>query len=148
MKLSRENMLGGVIIVAISIVFLSQTYAFEGVDVDEGLHPMAYPKLLAWCLMAMGGLIFFSPSKKSQHSDIPLFSLRTAIVSAILVAYAVCLDVIGFGVTSFLAACAIGYAMGWTNWKSLILSNLLGVGAIWALFTYVLSIMLPRGLLF
>lgn len=148
MKLSRENMLGGILMVAIGIVFLSQTQAFEGTGMDEGLHPMSYPKVLIWCLMAMGALIFFSPSRKSSDSDIPLFSLRTAAVSAILVAYAILLDVIGFGVTSFLAACAIGYTMGWHNWKSLLLSNLAGVGSIWALFTYVLSIMLPRGLLF
>lgn len=147
MKISRENLLGGLIIIALGIILLTQAYAFESLNTDEGTHPMDYPKVLIWVFIALGLLIIISPARKSSDSDLPLFSLRTATVAGILVLYALLLDVVGFGVTSFVAACAVGYTMGWHNWKSLVLSNLAGVGSIWLLFNYVLSIALPRGFL-
>ena len=54
----------------------------------------------------------------------------------------------GFGVTSFLAACGIGYAMGWRKLPSLLLSNLCGTAVIWSLCWYVLKLLLPMGILF
>ena len=92
--------------------------------------------------------IVLVPSHRRSDSDIPLFSARTAAVSGILVAYALLLDHMGFGVTSFLAACGIGYAMGWRKLPSLLLSNLCGTAVIWSLCWYVLKLPLPMGILF
>ena len=112
MKIARENLISGLVVIALGLVFLSQAFGLEQANGTEGIHPMDYPKALTWLFIAVGCCIVLVPSHRRSDSDIPLFSARTAAVSGILVAYALLLDHMGFGVTSFLAACGIGYAMG------------------------------------
>ena len=126
MKIARENLISGLVVIALGLVFLSQAFGLEQANATEGIHPMDYPKALTWLFIAVGCCIVLVPSHRRSDSDIPLFSARTAAVSGILVAYALLLDHMGFGVTSFLAACGIGYAMGWRKLPSLLLSNLCG----------------------
>ena len=140
MKIARENLISGLVVIALGLVFLSQAFGLEQANATEGIHPMDYPKALTWLVLV--------PSHRRSDSDIPLFSARTAAVSGILVAYALLLDHMGFGVTSFLAACGIGYAMGWRKLPSLLLSNLCGTAVIWSLCWYVLKLPLPMGILF
>lgn len=148
MKIARDNLIGGLVVIAIGLVLLTQSASQEAMSLGDDIDPMAYPRFLIWVFMAFGALITISPSKKSSESDLPFFSLRTAAVAASLVAYGVLVGYIGFGVTSFLAACSIAWSMGWRKPKSLILSNLIGVACIWCMFNYVLSIPLPKGILF
>lgn len=148
MRIARENLIGGLIVIALGIVFLSQTFGLEEASATEGIHPMDYPRALTWLFIAVGGCIALVPSRRSGGPDLPLFSLRTAAVAAILAAYALLLDQLGFGVTSFCAASGIGYAMGWRRLPSLLLSNLCGTGLIWVLCWHVLKIPLPTGLFF
>lgn len=147
MKIARGNLISGLVIIAIGLILLSQSASPEGL-MEGDIDPMAYPRFLVWVFMGMGGLVILSPAKKSSESDLPFFSKRTAAVAISLVAYGVLVGYIGFGVTSFLAACSIAWAMGWRKPKSLILSNLIGVACIWCMFNYVLSIPLPKGILF
>lgn len=147
MKIARGNLISGLVIIAIGLILLSQSASPEGL-MEGDIDPMAYPRFLVWVFMGMGGLVILSPAKKSSESDLPFFSKRTAAVAISLVSYGVLVGYIGFGVTSFLAACSIAWAMGWRKPKSLILSNLIGVACIWCMFNYVLSIPLPKGILF
>ncbi len=147
MKIARGNLISGLVIIAIGLILLSQSASPEGL-MEGDIDPMAYPRFLVWVFMGMGGLVILSPAKKSSESDLPFFSKRTAAVAISLVAYGVLVGYIGFGVTSFLAACSIAWSMGWRKPKSLILSNLIGVACIWCMFNYVLSIPLPKGILF
>lgn len=105
MKIARENLISGLVVIALGLVFLSQAFGLEQANATEGIHPMDYPKALTWLFIAVGCCIVLVPSHRRSDSDIPLFSARTAAVSGILVAYALLLDHMGFGVTSFLAAC-------------------------------------------
>ena len=148
MKIARENLLSGLVVIALGLVFLSQAFGLEQANATEGIHPMDYPKALTWLFIAVGCCIVLVPSHRRSDSDIPLFSARMAAVSGILVAYALLLDHMGFGVTSFFAACGIGYAMGWRKLPSLLLSNLCGTAVIWSLCWYVLKLPLPMGILF
>lgn len=148
MRIARENLISGLVVIALGLVFLSQTFGLEQANSTEGIHPMDYPKVLTWIFIAVGCCIVLIPSHHRSDSDIPLFSARTAAVSGILAAYALLLDHMGFGVTSFCAACGIGYAMGWRKLPSLLLSNLCGTAVIWSLCWYVLKIPLPVGVLF
>ena len=148
MKIARENLISGRVVIALGLVFRSQAFGLEQANATEGIHPMDYPKALTWLFIAVGCCIVLVPSHRRSDSDIPLFSARTAAVSGILVAYALLLDHMGFGVTSFLAACGIGYAMGWRKLPSLLLSNLCGTAVIWSLCWYVLKLPLPMGILF
>jgi hypothetical protein len=148
MKIARDNLLGGLVIIAIGLILLSQASSKNFLTTAEGIDPMAYPRVLIWILLFFGALIIISPSGKSSQSDLPFFSLRTAAVAATLVAYAALVGFIGFGVTSFVCACAIGWTMGWRRPKTLLLANFIGVASIWCMFTYVLNIPLPKGILF
>ena len=148
MKIARDNLISGLVIIAIGLVLLSQSASKEAISLGDDIDPMAYPRFLVWLFMGLGGLIIISPSKKTSENDLPFFSARTAAVAISLVAYGVLVGYIGFGVTSFLAACSIAWSMGWRKPKSLILSNLIGVACIWCMFNYVLSIPLPKGILF
>lgn len=147
MKIARENLISGLVIIAIGLVLLSQSASPEGL-MEGDIDPMAYPRFLVWLFMGLGALVIISPAKKASENDLPFFSKRTAAVAISLVAYGVLVGYIGFGVTSFLAACSIAWSMGWRKPKSLILSNLIGVACIWCMFNYVLSIPLPKGILF
>lgn len=147
MKIARDNLIGGLVIIAIGLTLLSQSASPEGL-MEGDIDPLAYPRFLCWVFIVFGGLVILSPSKKSSEDDLPFFSARTAAVAVTIVAYGVLIGYIGFGVTSFLAACSIAWSMGWRKPKSLILSNLIGVACIWCMFNYVLSIPLPKGILF
>ena len=148
MRIARENLVGGLVVIALGLVFLSQTFGPQEANVAESIDPMEYPRVLTWLFIAVGGCIVLVPSRRSGDTDIPLFSLRTAAVAGILAVYVLLLEHLGFGVTSFCAASGIGYAMGWRKLPSLLLSNLCGAGVIWVLCWYVLKIPLPAGILF
>lgn len=148
MNIARENLISGLVVIALGLVFLSQTFGLEQAAATEGIHPMDYPRALSWIFIIVGCCIALIPSRQRKDADIPLFSARTAAVSGILVAYALLLDHVGFGVTSFCAACGIGYAMGWRKRSLLLLSNLCGTAVIWLLCRYVLNLPLPMGILF
>ena len=126
MKIARENLISGLVVIALGLVFLSQAFGLEQANATEGIHPMDYPKALTWLFIAVGCCIVLVPSHRRSDSDIPLFSARTAAVSGILV----------------------GYAMGWRKLPSLLLSNLCGTAVIWSLCWYVLKLPLPMGILF
>ena len=131
MKIARENLISGLVVIALGLVFLSQAFGLEQANATEGIHPMDYPKALTWLFIAVGCCIVLVPSHRRSDSDIPLFSARTAAVSGILVAYALLLD-----------------HMGWRKLPSLLLSNLCGTAVIWSLCWYVLKLPLPMGILF
>ena len=91
MKIARENLISGLVVIALGLVFLSQAFGLEQANATEGIHPMDYPKALTWLFIAVGCCIVLVPSHRRSDSDIPLFSARTAAVSGILVAYALLL---------------------------------------------------------
>ena len=83
MKIARENLISGLVVIALGLVFLSQAFGLEQANATEGIHPMDYPKALTWLFIAVGCCIVLVPSHRRSDSDIPLFSARTAAVSGI-----------------------------------------------------------------
>ena len=78
MKIARENLISGLVVIALGLVFLSQAFGLEQANGTEGIHPMDYPKALTWLFIAVGCCIVLVPSHRRSDSDIPLFSARTA----------------------------------------------------------------------
>lgn len=148
MRIGRTNLIGGIAIVVIGLVLLSQAQPEAFLTPAGGVNPMEYPRALLYVFITVGVLTAFSPARKRSPDDLPFFSLRTAAVAVILVLYALLVTRLGFAVTSFLAACGIAWAMGWRKPRSLILVNLAGVGCIWFLFNSVLHLKLPAGIFF
>ena len=77
MKIARDNLIGGLVVIAIGLVLLTQSASQEAMSLGDDIDPMAYPRFLIWVFMAFGALIIISPSKKSSESDLPFFSLRS-----------------------------------------------------------------------
>lgn len=146
MRIARNNLVSGLVVVAIGLVFLAASGP-DNAAATEGIHPMDYPRALIGLFIVSGACIALTPSSRRSDADIPFFSLRTAAVAVILAAYACALDFLGFGATSFCAVCGIGYTMGWRRLPSLLLSGLCGTAILWALCWYVLKIPLPKGIL-
>ena len=73
MKIARENLISGLVVIALGLVFLSQAFGLEQANATEGIHPMDYPKALTWLFIAVGCCIVLVPSHRRSDSDIPLF---------------------------------------------------------------------------
>lgn len=54
MKIARENLISGLVVIALGLVFLSQAFGLEQANATEGIHPMDYPKALTWLFIAVG----------------------------------------------------------------------------------------------
>ena len=88
MKIARENLNSGLVVIALGLVNHSQAFGLEQANATEGIHPMDYPKALTWLFIAVGCGSVLVPSHRRSDAYIPLFSARTAAVAGILVAYA------------------------------------------------------------
>lgn len=150
MQLSKQNLISGFSMVAIGLILYSQTFGLEDAFLSEGIHPMDYPRVLIYILIAVGLIIAFKPSASScaQGDGIAIFSLRSCGIGAAMLVYALIFDVVGFAISSLLISCACAWIMGWRNLKVMLITNVLGVAIIWALFRYILKIPLPTGMLF
>lgn len=148
MKIARENLISGLVVIALGLVFLSQAFGLEQANATEGIHPMDYPKALTWLFIAVGCCIVLVPSHRRSDSDIPLFSARTAAVSGSSSPTRCCWITWDSAVTSFSPPAASAMRWGGCKLPSLLLSNLCGTAVIWSLCWYVLKLPLPMGILF
>ena len=53
MKIARENLISGLVVIALGLVFLSQAFGLEQANATEGIHPMDYPKAITWLFLAV-----------------------------------------------------------------------------------------------
>ena len=150
MKISTINLAAGAGLVALSLVLLTQVPLSTGPSYGtEDIDPMLYPRVLLYALLGCGAIIALLPSASacSQGDGIPFATWRTFSSAAVIVAYALLVNVAGFMTASFLASTALALIMGWRQWLTLLWINLAGMVVFWLLFRHVLKIVLPSGCL-
>lgn len=149
--MKKQDVISGLVLLGISGALYSQTLGSgEGLFADD-ISPMAYPRILIGVLAALGALIAGAgllAREGNCKTAIPIFSSRTTGAGGVLIAYAVAFPVLGFALSSFLAASGIAVCMGWRRLPALLAVNIVSIAVIRSLFTYVLNIPLPAGVLF
>lgn len=148
--MKKQDVVSGTLLIALSVLLYTQTVApSDAVIFEDDIDPMKYPRLLVLTLGLLGvvlagkGLML-----RDAEQGIPVFSLRTLGVMAVLLVYAAIFTTAGFFLSSFIAGVAVAFIMGWHRFPILAVSFVLSLAVIWLLFTYVLRIPLPAGTLF
>ncbi len=156
-KFNQEHIIG-IICIAIGAVVLVLTRTFPGgTDAVNISGPAFFPNVLSWILIILGlyEMLFGTFGKLDNiHSvsDIragmktPEF-LNLVIITAALIIYILTVEVIGFFTISFLFLYTILWRLGGRMVKNLI-SSLVILVVIYAIFTLIFAVSLPNGILF
>lgn len=140
--------------------FISATGASLGID------SRLFPRIAMLAVLAMSVclLIHFLYTWRKYKKICPEYDLKRELTSlmreywyndkivivtaAILVLYCILINVLGFVISSILLTAGINFLMGIRNWKGLILAPVALVGIVYLLFTTLLYVDFPHGLLF
>ena len=119
-------------------------WGFQAPFAYDPVGPRAYPLLLL-SLMAVGSIwLLFKPGLLEQRLN-PTAALRALLCIAALLAYALLFEVLGFVLSTALAAFAIGLLFTGRLLPCAISGVLMGV-LLYGLFDYLLDVPLPLGL--
>lgn len=148
--MKKQDVISGVLLMGLSAVLYTQTLVDPSeIMFEDDIDPMKYPRLLILLLAFLGALLAGKGLCLAPVvSSIPIFSRRTMGIMAVLLLYAAVFTTVGFFVSSFVAAFAVAFIMGWRRLPLLAAICALSMVVIWLLFTYILRIPLPTGTLF
>jgi len=126
-----------------SIWYGSTATSFSSSSLDDPLGPRVFPFVLAGILGLCSVWLFFQPYKESTWSG-RSFLLKAGSIVLCLVGYALCLEWLGFVVTTSLVMFALAMIFkgpwGWSLAGSIFFSL-----AMYALFVFALGLRLPMG---
>lgn len=148
--MKKDDVISGVLLMGLSGVLYMQTLVDPSeIMFEDDIDPMKYPRLLILLLAFLGAVLAGKGLRLAPVvSAVPVFSRRTLGVMAVLLLYAAVFTTVGFFVSSFIAAFAVSFIMGWRRLPVLAAVCGLSMVVIWLLFTYILRIPLPAGTLF
>ena len=145
MTLSRNNIICGLVVIALGLILLSQTSLSENALVSEGIHPMDYPRFLIFVLCALGVLIILGIGSTPEKKGIPIVTRRTVAMCGCFILFALLFNPVGFAISSVLSTLLCALIMGYRRYGMLLAVSVFGNGCVWGLFTYMLKIPLPTG---
>ncbi|MCP8616177.1 tripartite tricarboxylate transporter TctB family protein [Salirhabdus salicampi] len=150
MKLTTNRKLG-LFVISFAAVYLIlsyqlPSYAYTLIDAD------VVPKFLGWLLVFLGILLFISKdhetAEQKAQRNIPKKEVAVLLaVVAFIFLYIFLLEIIGFVITTVLFLFFCSRFLGYQNMKANILVSVLFPITIYTLFTYLLQISLPQGIL-
>ena len=148
--MKKEDVISGVLLMGLSAVLYTQTLVDPSeIMFEDDIDPMKYPRMLIALLALLGAVLAGKGLRLAGTvSAVPIFSRRTLSVMAVLFLYAAVFTTVGFFVSSFAAAFAVAFIMGWRRIPALIAVCGFSMVVIWLLFTYILRIPLTVGTLF
>lgn len=142
----------GLIALILGIIVAVSAYQLPNSKMPGDVGPKAFPFITAGLLIICGAGLMITGKKKSE----PVYNARQlkrlALVIGVLLGYIIAMDLFGFLVPTFVVAfvlCTM-FAKNKVNvalWKRLLFAALVD-GVIYAGFTWLLNMQLPRGILF
>jgi hypothetical protein len=144
MKVSKSNIINGIVVFLAAVVLYLQTIGQEDAFMTEGVHPMDYPRILIILLFILSFFISFT-SKKIEEDHIPIITRRTVSMCLVLILFGVCFEKLGFAVCIFSAMVLSGLIMGYERYVLLCGISAALCACIWIVFTHVLQIPLSAG---
>lgn len=160
----KKNLLSGLVFLVIGLaVIIAAPLAIKDPQVSA-VGPRAFPVFIGWAMVIisialMGQTMFkqkkaglplwekkqsveLTPEEAAQKKEALRNEIRAFAALAIMLAYALLFDKIGYFASTFLAITAYLVLLRVKNIWSYVISYGIGV-AIWAAFTYLLSVRLP-----
>jgi putative tricarboxylic transport membrane protein len=143
----KEDRVGALAILAVGILYLWQVISMPSASIGDPLGPKAFPLLLGILMILLGISIFFKPGEGVEIS----FGKKTLGsvmgLAVLLGVYGYTLPWIGYLLGTFLFLSITSRLLGEKSW---ILNILLSAGVslgIYGLFTRILGIPLPLGII-
>ncbi|MBQ9197390.1 MAG: tripartite tricarboxylate transporter TctB family protein [Clostridia bacterium] len=157
----RKNILSGLIFLVIGIVVLVATPLAVKDPQVSAVGPRAFPSFIGGAMVALSLALIGQAIYRQHKAGLPLLNIigerrkdadekreglknetRAFIALAIMLIYAILFDKIGYFASTFLAITAYLLLLRVKSVWSYAISYAVG-GAIWAAFTYLLSVRLP-----
>lgn len=139
--------IGALIILALGISYLTTVYSMPSATVGDPLGHKAFPTALGGLMVFLGVTILIRPERgvKSNLSK-RTFSI-VLLLTALLGGYGYTLNLIGYPLGTFLFLSITSWLIGERSWiLNILLSSGLSLG-IYSLFTQILDIPLPLGVI-
>lgn len=138
--------IGGAIICAVGLAYLIAALAVPRASVGDPLGPTAFPVVLGGMMLLLGFSFLIAP-EKDQASEGLKWNLSVVLLAGLLGVYGYSLPYVGYPLGTFLFICITARLMGERSWaQGISLSAGLSAG-IYLLFTRVLDVPLPLGVL-
>lgn len=144
--MTRTSRIGGAIICATGLAYLLAALAIPSASVGDPLGPTAFPVVLGGMMLLLGFSLLVAP-EKDQASEGLKGKLGIVLLAGLLGVYGYSLPYVGYPLGTFLFICITARLMGERSWAlGASLSAGLSAG-IYLLFTQVLDVPLPLGVL-
>lgn len=140
--ISADRVLGALLVVLAALVFWSAQSLVVPFAADP-LGPKGFPSAVALILAACGLLILL---ERSTPFAWPERRFAPFLLIAVMVAYALLMEPLGFLVATAGLACGVALLFGARAWLAAV-TGVVTSAALWALFDRLLDLPLPKGIL-
>jgi hypothetical protein len=151
-KVSRVNLVAGLVLAAFCVLLLWVTYLPQQESLSSSLDSMYWPRLVLWSLLAFSLILsadrlwsrLLVPDEPSDDAAAASGSFPV-IALACCAVYFVLIGLIGFLISTVLFCAAFPVLLGIRDWRRLAIFSLGLTGAVWLLVTVLMHVALPRG---
>ena len=160
----KKNLLSGLVFLLIGVIVLIAAPIYINDPQVSAVGPRAFPQFIGWAMIIISTILISQSALKQHRAGLPLIEkkdkktlteeeraarktavrneLRAFAALAIMLAYALLFDKIGYFASTFLAVTAYLVLLRVKSIWSYVISYAVAV-ALWAAFTYLLAVRLP-----
>ena len=150
-KVSRINLVAGLVLAAFSAVLLWVTYLPQQESLSSSLDSMYWPRLVLWSLLVFSLILSADRLWSRPVPDEPSDDATAASGSFPVIALACCavyfvlIGLTGFLISTLLFCATFPVLLGIRDWKRVATFSLGVTAAVWLLVIVLMHVALPRG---
>ena len=146
----KAHLISAIIFILLSVVILYLSNDLP--DSRRGIPgPAVWPIIISCAMLASGVILFIKTFKSEEHEPLELFNnenIRVYMTMGILVLYFVCMNLIGFIVSSLVLTFGLFTWYGNFSLMNRVLFSITVVGMVYGVFNYALNVPFRFGILF
>lgn len=145
--MTKQDRIGAAISMTIGFIYLVKAVSMPSVSIGDPLGPKAFPIILGGLMIVLGSALFLKPEKDVEPISLHRTLKSVLTLAGLLGGYGYSLPLMGYPLGTFFFLFIATRLMGE---RSMTLSALLSAGlslSIYGLFTQILGIPLPLGLI-
>jgi putative tricarboxylic transport membrane protein len=143
----KAERIGAIFVVILGVAYLWGVFSMEDVSIGDPLGPRAFPALLGAVMVALGSSLVVKPDRESGSIAAKRALLNVGILAGLLAGYGYSIPWLGYPVATFLFLFLTSRLLGERSWWLGVAVSAAVSGGVFLLFTRVLDIPLPKGIL-
>jgi len=147
MKMRMKMMIFSAIVVAFGILVVFSTYRFGSTFISHDIGPAVYPRILGWLTIIMGVFMAIPIKQKDSTEATPIFSLKFGMHVVYMVVFLLLFEPLGFILSSIMILIPFMIIMGERRLSRLIIFPIASAIVLHIVFTKLLNVPLPKGIL-